>query len=55
MSDYLLLQTKGRSPDETGNTIGCEWTLYKNNYVIKVFYEYCEAIEALRKFEKLTK
>lgn len=44
MNDYKLIQTKGRPHYETGNTIGCEWTLFKNYHPIRIFDEYTEAI-----------
>lgn len=52
MSDYKLIQTKGSSPNETGHTRNCEWTLFKNDHPIRTFDEYTEAS---KEYEKLTK
>lgn len=49
MNDYKLIQTKGVSPNETNHTRGCEWTLYKNGNVFRIFDEYSEAIREYKR------
>jgi hypothetical protein len=50
MNNIKLLQTNGLSPNETGNTISCKWTLFINGHPIKTFNEYTEAIREYKNF-----